>query len=618
MTWRREPDVQAAREPKRIPEVGWFLVVAIAALAPRIAFAHAFPTMPYSDFEGLLNFAIALNSPEWKEAERFWQFYGVGLPLGLSLVLRVVPGSPTDVARYATAVVTGLAAVSPFVIWRGAFGMATRVTAALLLGLWPSHIISSGVVAQDNWVMLPSVALAALAIRSMTLGEAWPLASAILFCAAGAVRQEMLVALLLPALAAAGAFRRDVPRARRLAEWAVATTACLLLLAGVRWAGSGRFRVGTEHPGLAVLGAATPGAGAGYWAFPQAYFAAYAPELEDQWEGMKQRSMSLAIRELAHRPFFHSVRMFSAGVNCVARIDSTIVFNAVGAPEALPPSHRARGRALVARITRVLDPIPLVVLGLFFGALLFGIGPRGPLFVLAAAILFKIGLHAVTVAQPRYFVVVGSLALMGTALAVAERGPAARRWRMTGAVVAGLLLAFVAGRLGGLAETYVLTHDEQLTYRFTVWDRVHPPRLKCTMSTGLLSLHLAVATIRPLRPDPAPGEGAIAECRLDGSSPATPVALEIRDAYPWGGYPGRIVQLVTVDGVEVLRGDIAAEPGVGWKRVPLVNDRGESATNVDVSVRVQADRPQAGERWGLAASTTFRLVPLTAPPDPGH
>jgi hypothetical protein len=596
-------------------EVACLLAVVIAALAPRILFAHAFPTIPHSDFLYLLNFAIAFDSPGWQETWPFWPFFGVGLPLGLYLVLQAVPGSPADVARYATAVVTGLAAVSPFVIWRGAFGLATRVAAALLLGLWPSHIIFSGVIAQDNWVLLPSVALAALAVRSMVRREAWPVTSAVFFCAAGAIRQEMLVALLPLALATAGAFLPGVPRARRLVEWAVATTVCLVVLAGVRWTGSGRFSLGTEHAGLAVLGAATPGAGASYWTFPQTYFAAYAPELEDRFEEMKERSMSLAIRELAHRPFFHAVRMFSAGVNSVARIDSTIVFQAVGAPEAMPPSHRARGAALAARVSRALDPIPLAVLGLFFGALLFGVGPRPPMLALAAAIFLKIGIHAVTAAQPRYLIVVAALALMGLAFAAVEGRRAASAMRMTGAVVAGLVLAFVAGRLGGRAEAYVLAHDEQLTYRFTVGDRVRLPRLKCAMSRGLLSLAEGVPTIRTLRPDPAPGDEAVAECRLEGGGAATPAALEVLDQYGAGGSPGRMLQLVTVDGREVLRHDIAAEAENGWKRIPLMNDRGQPAT--DVTVRVLAVQPEPGWQWGFAASTTFRLVPLTPPSSPG-
>jgi hypothetical protein len=597
--------------PKRAAarETLWLLLAAFICLAPRIAFAQAMPTLPYVDFLNLVNFAIALNEPGWEATKPYWQFFSIGLPYALSLVLRVAPGSPTDVARYATAVVTGLAALSPFVIWRGAFGLGTRMTSVLLLGLWPGHVFFSGVVAQDNWVLLPSVALGALAVRSMVRNEVWPVTSAVIFCAAGAIRQEMLVALLPLALAAAGAFLPGVQRARRLVEWAMATIVCLLVLAGVRWMGSGRFSLATEHAGLTILGAATPGAGTADWSLPQSHFAAYAPELEDRYEEMKERSMPLAIRELAHRPVFHAVRMFAAGVNSVACAESTTLLQAVGVPEAVPPSHRARGQALIALVSRVLHRMPLIVLGLFFGVVLFGVGPRAPMVVLAAAIILKIGLHAVVSAQPRFFIVVGALALVGLVFAVVERGRAPSAPRITAAVVAGLVLAFVANRLGSQAETYVLAHEEQLTYRFTVWDRIHPPRLKCTMSNGLLNIAVGgVPTIRTLRADPAPGEAAAAECRLDGGDGASPVALELLDSYEKGGSPGRMVQLVTVDGKEVLSHDIAAEAGTGWKRVPLVNDRGQPAT--DVTVRVQAVQPEPGSRWGIAASTTFRLVRL--------
>jgi hypothetical protein len=52
----------------------------------------------------------------------------------------------------------------------------------------------------------------------------------------------------------------------------------LVVLGGLRWAGSGRFAVTPAHAGLATLGAFIPGAGVG-WAPPNAYFAAVAPHL---------------------------------------------------------------------------------------------------------------------------------------------------------------------------------------------------------------------------------------------------------------------------------------------------------------------------------------------------
>jgi hypothetical protein len=602
--------------PSGALETLWLLLAAFICLTPRIAFAHLMPTVPYVDFANLVTFAVALNEPGWEAAKQWWQFFGIGLPYALSLVLRVVPGPPADVARYTTAVVTGLAALSPFVIWRGAFRLPTRMASALLLGLWPGHVLFSGVVAQDNWILLPSMALGALGARSMVRNEAWPLASAILFCAAGAIRQEMLIALLPLALAAAGAFDPSARRGRRLGVWAVATLAGLMALAGLRWAGSGRFSVGTEHAGLAILGAATPGAGNDYWTFPQIYFAAYAPELEDDWEAMRARAVPLALRELAHRPFFHCVRMFAAGVNSVARTDSATVFQAVAAPEAMPPSHRARGAALAERLRRPFGRIPLVVLGLFFAALLFGVGPRAPMLVLASAILLKIAVHAVTVAQPRYFVVVGALALLGLALAGGERGPAATPMRVACAVFAGFMFAFVVVRLGRGAEAYVLGNEEQLTYRFTVWNRVRTPRLMCRMARGLLHIDAGTATIRLLRPEPLPGDEAAVECSLEGASEETPLALELQDSYAISGRAGRIVLVVTVDGRDVLRHDIGDEPGTPWLQVPLVDEGGHTATTV--AVRVQAVKPDRGWEWGKSAVTTLRLVPLRprSIPDP--
>ena len=583
-------------------EAIWLAVAALAALGPRIAFAWAIPTIPISDFSNLVNFAVFVRD-HGLEPTPAYQFFGIGLPFALALVLEVVPGRPPEVARYATAVISGLAALAPFVIWRGVFGLRTRLGATLLLSLWPGHVVFSTAVAQDNWVLLPSLALGALAVRALaTRDEGHPLTSALLFVFAVAIRQDMLVAMVPLALPAAGAFCVGPRRRRWLSVWAVTALAGLLAVAGVRFVASGRYSLGTEHAGLAVLGAATPGAGTAYWAFPQTYFAAYEPHLVGDWYAMRDRSMVLGLRELGRRPLYHAIRMFSAGVNCLARSDVGSSYWTIST-DVLPPSHDARGERLAARLRVVLEAGPLVALGLFSCGLMLARRPPAPLLALAAAMALKVLLHTVIAAQPRYFVVVTALALLGAAASVELGG--ATRARGAASLAAGMLLVVVLFKVGDAAEAYVLAHEEQLTYRFVLGDETRGPQLECTMAQGLLTAittrKIAEVSIRTLRADPLPGEQAVVECRVNGRSGGA-AALQVKDTYAGSAMPDRVLQSVVVDGQEVLRHDVAAEPGTGWATVPL------SPEARWVVVRVSAVKPDPGGGWGWAATTLLRVV----------
>jgi hypothetical protein len=293
-------------------------------------------------------------------------------------------------------------------------------------------------------------------------------------------------------------------------------------------------------------------------------------------------------------------------VTGVLRTDSSITHAALAAEQAMPPSHQARARELNARVTGSLDRTAGIVLGLFVGALVCGLGPARPMLLLASVILLKIGVHTLTVAQPRYFVLTGALALMGLALAFGERGRRGTAARAAGAAVVAVAFACFAARLGHRAERYVIENEEQLTYRFWVWSEPPIPPLRCTMASGLLQADGGPPTIRLLRPDPAPGDEATVECVLQGVPP--PIALEVLDSYGRHGLPGRIVQSVSVDGREVLRHDIGAEPGWGWVRVPLAGGGGRAPRTI--VVRVLAVKPERGWDWGLSARATFRLVRL--------
>jgi hypothetical protein len=595
------------RRPDRRAEAAILLLLAVAALGTRLWFVTAYPTRPLSDFLSLVRFAQAFAADAFATGSGGWQFFNPGLPLTLSIVLRAVPGDPTALARYATAVVTGLAALCPFVLWRDTFPLRARLLASLLLALWPGHVWASGIVSQDNWVLLPTLALASLGTRVLASGEAgWPMWSALLWVAAGATRQEMFVVLAPVALAAAGLLGRGRFRWRSLVVASLVAALGLTAAAGLRWAGSGSFRLSSEHAGAAVLGAYSPGAASTYWAFPQAAVAALAPHLVHNWEGLRAEALRLGIREALRRPGHHLVRILAAVVNCQVRSDSNALTWALGA-DALPPTHHAR--AAWAPRARVAANVAMIGLfAAYFTILVLAVGRRvWPLLLIATAMILKLGIHGVSVAQPRYFMAVTALALLSLGLAAALPGAprTARQWAT--ATVFGALSVSALLAAGRQAEAYVLRAEEQMVYTFTVQEASGAGRLRCVVREGLLAmLSRRQATIRTLRVDPRPGENAVAECRIDATRDDAQLVFEFDDGYTSGGWPGRILQSVHVDGREVSRHDLAATPWSGRIRVPLEKVAGIRPATV--VLRVAAGNPEAGHAWGIAGATAFRLT----------
>jgi hypothetical protein len=156
---------------KRSKEILGLLLLLILGLAPRLAFVTRFPTIPVSDFHTLVSFGLYLRDHGLTSNSWFWMF-NPGVPLVLSGLFRIFPTiDPATVARLATAFACGLLPILPFLIWRGVLPLWLRLLAGASLALWPGQILFSGVVAQDNWVLLPSIALAALAVRALLSGK---------------------------------------------------------------------------------------------------------------------------------------------------------------------------------------------------------------------------------------------------------------------------------------------------------------------------------------------------------------------------------------------------------------------------------------------------------------
>lgn len=587
---------------------GFALVLLLAAgLLPRLAFVSAFPTVPVSDFHGLLHFALAFQDGTWLRQGGSWELYSPGLPMVLSLILRISPLPPADTARLATAAVCGLLPLLPFALWRGALPLWVRLLAGGALALWPGQVAFSGVVAQDNWVLLPTVALGSLLVRALYLGRSYPVAAGLLFGLGVAMRQEMLV-VLAPLALGAGLGPRPGWRWRSAAALTAVSVALLLSLAALRHAATGRFALTSEHSGLALLGAYVPGSTADYWADPLPHIAAVAPDLLYDRRKMQEAGFRLAVREALRRPGFHLQRIGSALIKFSLEGEVANFYWSLGAPEILPAALRTSAGTFVRRASPLLRWELGCMLALFLAAAVIGLRHRNaPILLLGLAIALKAGLHGVVVAQGRYFLAVTALEVLAVAAAAWE---VARRREAKPAIAAlavgaagALLLVWLGPRLDAAVRARDL--EEQRTYRFPLHEASGAGTLQCRMDHGhLAALTPVSAAIATLAADPAPGDRAEMVCEL--AAPASPLLLQVQDPYETGGLPNRMRIEVAVDGGQALRHDLAAEPGSGWLEVPLGTTAGGRRRTVRIAV--VAVHPDPGAAWGRAAQIPVRLA----------
>lgn len=604
------PGVKPFPESRRRERLG-LAVLLVLGLVPRLLLVTVFPSRPYSDFDSLITFGLALRDtlapPGW-----YWDFFNPGLPLVLSALFRVIPAPPADVARVATAIVCGLLPLLPFAIWRGAVPWGARFAAGASLALWPGQILFSGVVAQDNWVLLPLTALACFAARPFFApGRERPVVAGLLFAAGVSVRQEMLVVLLPLLLGAAGLFVSGPARrkGRALAVAFVAAAIPLLLLAAQRQLATGRFALTSAHTGLALLGAYVPGATATSWIEPSPYVATVEPELLRDVSLLHREAHRLALAEALRRPRFHAARIASGTMLFAIQGESANLYWSLFADEILPPERAALGRSVV----RIVDPFLRfemgTVLALFLTSLYLGLRWRHrAILVLAAAVVLKAGIHAVVVYQGRYFLAVTALQLLIIPLAVWE---AARRRQLEPALVAAgtaAVAVFVLYAAAGqtMARVHAADVVGQRLYRF-VLSAPGGGSLSCRIAQGTLTnIDATEAVFEPLNPTPAAGEKATAECELLGRGAPVPLAIQILDRYAPGGSPGRMRQRVVIDGKIALDHDIAREPGEGWLDVPV--GKVAEGTRKKILVQVIAETHDPAVSWGRAANTRFRLA----------
>lgn len=593
-------------------EVLWALLLLFVALGTRLAFVHRFPTLPVSDFRGVLDFALAFRDQGLAPKGYYWETFNVGPAMTVSLLLRFFPDDPETTARVATAVWTGLMTLLPFFLWRGVLPFWVRILAGGMLALWPGQVFFSGVMAQDNWVIPPTVALACLAARCLISKRGHPVLGGLLYALAVAMRQEMMYALLPLVLATAGlGSLRERRTWRNLGLCALAVGLPFLAMMLQRREATGHFALGSGHVGYTLLGTVVPGATPNWWADPVSYAAAVSPELAKDRKRMLAESLPLALAELRRRPGFHTLRTLAAALEFPFRSDAGNLYWSVQAAGVLPPERQADGAAFAGRLGPWLQYEMLALQGLFLASVALAVWKRNPaILLIALAALLKMGLHAALSAQGRFFTPATALEIVAVALGVwqASRLPS---WRTPAIVLIVALAAswglFVGGReLVQHVRAQDLAEETQRVYRFTLTGWGHPAALDCVVRQGRLTLlGKETATMELFHAYPAPGEEASADCALSSGKP-TPLILRITDSYTPGGDPGRVLQRVEVDGVPVFTHDLAAEPGGGPLDIPLgIVGPGPGKK---VRLEVEAENPSPGVAWGAAAGTTFQVV----------
>ncbi|HKD18994.1 MAG TPA: glycosyltransferase family 39 protein [Thermoanaerobaculia bacterium] len=531
--------------------------LAVLGIGLRLGFNAAFPTEPVSDFRGLVMFGLRLRDEGLAVPGWHWVQFNSGLPLFLAGLFRVFPHHVANTARVATAVATGLVPLLPYALWRGVLRWKERFLAGLFLALWPGLVLFSGVVAQENWVMIPTVALAALAVRRLRdpEGRGYPVAAGLLFALAAAVRQEMLLVLAPAVIAAAGVPGKSAGRASRILRLAAAAAIPLLVLAAERRAATGRFAITTEHGGLGVLGTLVPGSAAAGWTDPTLYVASVEPSLLRDSVRMRSAAWTLARDEASRRWRFHAFRSGAAALRLSVESEAQNLFWALEAPGTLPDS-KILSAASWARAVRPWLRVELALAsGFFFAALVLGVRRRDrAILLLSATVLLRFLALLAFSPLGRLMVPAVALELMTIALAIGELGAPERRG--------------VVGFVGlGLAAAAILLAVEQPLDRLAIRKDEAPPTVRsfplgiagaagqfadCEVTSGRLD---AMSGDR-VGVGPASDSAFRVDCRLPAHLPDGRLGLD---------YDANRGQLnVEVDGRQLT--DVWAPAESGWHR----------------------------------------------------
>lgn len=592
------------------PKLMWAVAVLIVSVVIHGWIPLKYPAMPISDFNSIVEFACAMGADGPFVKGWYWDLLSAGTSTLLSVPLRLIDADQVVVARLATATLLSAIPLIPFFMLQGVIALRWRMLIALVIAVMPAQIVFSGVVAQDNWVQLPVVLLACLAIRN-AYGDwrGYPVWSAVLWCMALYVRQEMLVAALPLAMMAAWS-KHTSARVRQFSLFVIVSLALMAGIAGQREVATGTFSLTSRHAGAAMLGSYVPGAGFGWVAFDD-YLARKAPEIASDREKITEEASHFAIKEISERPWFHFVRRVGSILDTATGRDGSLQYWALTASPA-EPSTLDKANTLATRFSPWIVNSSILLHALFISAVFVGWRTRNAALVaIAMAVALKTGIHFVFAVQARFFLVVFVLEALALGLAVErlQAWPGLRRSAFVVFAASAVLLVAAIGSLGRLKAW--VDHREEVRERMemvTFQPRLPQANINCTLNQGRgRRIDATGYAFTVTHSDPVPGEFSELHCAMSAlNAGTTRLILELEDKYAPGGFPDRMFQVVVIDGQVVRRHDIAAESWAGrWSReLSIPADR-----SVDVRIRVEALRPDKGPGWGNAAESTVRFLP---------
>ena len=451
-------------------EFMWLGMILIIGLFSRLLFIRSFPTTPISDFLSLLDFAILFRN-DWLAKNAWqWHYFSPGLSLILSFLMEFIPKSPETIGRWATAISTGLVPLIPYLLWKDVFHLRTRVFASLLLAVWPGQILFSSVVAQDNWIIFPTLTVVVLAVRNLVVKNqhGFPISAALFYAATVAIRQEMLI-VLMPATIIAIMSIGAKNRVRNLLIGALIVSIVFIALILQRGEATGRYTLKTEHLGWSLLGAYIPGAGMG-WIDPHQYMEAARPELMkngDLSHKLDREALSLSWHEFSNRPAFHLIRIFGSTLTNIFEMDTQIIWWSLGSEGVLPYQYHEDAVALMKTFFPILKYYPVIANILFASSLFFALSQHyllKSITPILATIAIKVGIHAVIVSQPRYFLIVVALEMLVIAIVwdkMLTKGK--ENWSLTlRSILLGIITIFLLMICMNSARVYVAKHDTVL------------------------------------------------------------------------------------------------------------------------------------------------------------
>ena len=208
-------------------------------------------------------------------------------------------------------------------------------------------------------------------------------------------------------------------------------------------------------------GAYVPGVGTGYWIDPLPFVASVDPSLADDPHRLNREAFGLALKESKRRPLFHIVRMISSALSSLRNFDSYNYYWSLRRADVLPGNSHLLAEGFIARLSLFSRVTLLILHTMFLWALVIGFKMRSRTIGLVSLTIFlKVAIHAVLVAQARYFIPV--IALEGFACGLAVEAVLKREF-MRRSVITGLvatLLLLVLWFVQVRAEHYFLTQAE--------------------------------------------------------------------------------------------------------------------------------------------------------------